>query len=175
MAHGRSRYGGLVPGTILAVAGTLGVVVEAAPLGLAAGSVPSPGLLACAVAAVAIRRPAAAAVLLVFALGLLRDLLTDVPPGAGALSLVLLSETLRAQSEMFRRRAFAIELVWVAACLLGMLALQYILVLLTLSQPPYLMGIVRQWALSVAVYPAVALALRWLAGIRWDTRPGSTA
>lgn len=156
----------IVRALLLGLIGAFAVGIEAAPLGLAPRAVPSPDLLACVVAAVAVRQPEAAPLLVVFALGAARDLVTDVPPGAGAASLVLLLEMLRARSATLMRRSLVTECVWVAGALLAMLFLQYFLVLLTLSQPPYLMEIIRQWALTAALYPVVAPVVRWGLGIR---------
>jgi rod shape-determining protein MreD len=155
---------------LLCILGPLAVAVEAAPLGLMPGAVPSPDLLACVVAAMALRRPRSAPLLLVWCLGLLRDLVTDVPPGAGALSLVLAAELLRRQGAAVGRRSLPVEWFRVAAVLLGMFALQYVLVLLSFAQPPYVMDMVRQWALTAALYPSAALVLRWVFGIRWQAR-----
>ncbi|MEO0823198.1 MAG: rod shape-determining protein MreD, partial [Pseudomonadota bacterium] len=142
------------------------VAVEAAPLGLAPGSVPSPDLLALTVAVMAVRRPDAVPTLLVFALGLMRDLLTDLPVGAGALGLVLLAEALKGESAAINRHSLLREWALVAAALFAMMAFQYILTLATLAQPPYIMAVVRQWALSVAAWPAVFALMRGLFGIR---------
>ena len=78
--------------TLLAL---LAIFLEATPMGLEATSRPSPDLLLCVVAYWSVRRPRSAPAVLVFSLGLVRDLLTDVPVGAGALSLMVISELLK--------------------------------------------------------------------------------
>ncbi|MEM6943565.1 MAG: hypothetical protein AAF565_07440, partial [Pseudomonadota bacterium] len=127
---------------------------------------PSPDLLALLVAVMAVRRPDSVAIPLICALGIMRDLLTDIPAGAGALGLIALSEALRTLSQPLSRGSLLREWIAVSAILFAMAAIQYILVLLTFSQPPYLLALARQWALTAAAWPLVFLLLRWLIGIR---------
>ena len=147
--------------------GLLAIFGEAAPLGHRAGAVPSPDLLFLVVAVFAIRQPGTGLMLLAFLLGLVRDLLTDAPVGAGALTLFAAAEALRALSPRLRSASFAAEFLAVAAALAASLAVQWLLVVLTLLQPPAPVLLMRQWALSVALYPAVALLLRWMFRIGW--------
>ena len=108
------------------------------------------------------RRPEAATLLAVFALGLARDLLTDTPVGIGALTLVAASEYLRLLSPVVARRGFAAEWAVAALFLALVLALQWLSVLLLLAHPPYLTDLGLQWMGSVALYPLLALVLRGL-------------
>jgi len=64
----------------LTLGGLGAILIEAAPAGVAALSLPSPDLLFCLVALWAVRAPKAAPILLLFALGLLRDFLPDLKP-----------------------------------------------------------------------------------------------
>jgi rod shape-determining protein MreD len=114
-----------------------------------------------------LRRPEAAGLLAVFALGLARDLLTDTPPGLGALSLVLASEYLKAMGPVLARWRFVAEWFIVVMALALALALQWLTVLLLLAHPPYLSDLGLQWLASVALYPVLALVLRWLFRIGW--------
>ena len=113
-AAGDRRLGLLRLGA-LTLAGLGAVLLEAAPAGIAPLSLPSPDLLFCLVAVWAVRAPEAAPILLVFALGLVRDFLTDLPPGLGALSLVAAGEALKARAGALARQPFAVEWLWVAA------------------------------------------------------------
>jgi rod shape-determining protein MreD len=155
-------------GTALMLAmGIAALFLEAAPLGLAADARPSPDLVFLVVAYWSLRRPEAAGLLAVFALGLARDLLTDTPPGLGALSLVLASEYLKAMGPVLARWRFVAEWFIVVMALALALALQWLTVLLLLAHPPYLSDLGLQWLASVALYPVLALVLRWLFRIGW--------
>ena len=158
----------LFGGALMLAMGMLAIFAEAAPMGLAADARPSPDIVFCIVACWSLRRPAAAALPVVFALGLARDLLTDVPTGIGALSLVLASEYLRLFSPLLARRNFATEWAAIALFLALSLALQWLTVLILLAHPPYLSDLGLQWALSIGIYPLVALLLRGLFGIGWQ-------
>jgi len=147
--------------------GLAAIYVEAAPLGLAADAWPSPDILFCVVAFWATRRPEVAALVPVFALGLVRDLLTDVPTGAGALGLVLVAEFLRSLSPRLARRGFVTEWLLLATLSGLMLGGQWALVLLLLAHPPYLIDLWYQWLGTMALYPVVALGFRWVLRIRW--------
>lgn len=152
---------------LLAVLGFLAIFVEAAPLGVGPQSTPSPDLLLCAVAAIAVRRPMSAPLLLVFALGLSRDLLTDLPVGLGALTLVLAVEALKRRSPALARRSFLIEWAVLAGYAFAILVAQWLAVYVTFVQPPFVFDLIRQWALTVAVYPGIVIAVRWIFGIGW--------
>ncbi|MEM8698966.1 MAG: rod shape-determining protein MreD, partial [Pseudomonadota bacterium] len=93
---------------MLACLGSLAVFLEAAPVDLSATGLLSPDLLLCVVAYWALRRPSATPLLLVFGLGLGRDLLTDAPLGAGALTLVLTAEILKQYRGWLRTRPFLV-------------------------------------------------------------------
>lgn len=153
------RPGALWRAGLLGLAGLAALVVEIAPISLSPYALPAPALVPLVVAAVALRRPEAAMVPVVLALGLTRDLVGDGPPGAGALALVLGSEALRRLSPGLARASFAREWATLGAVLFAMLALEYALVLAALAQPPYVMAVVRQGALSLAVWPLVRLPL----------------
>lgn len=142
--------------------GLAALFLEAAPMGLAADARPSPDLVFLVVAYWSVRRPEAAVLLAVFALGVTRDLLTDTPAGIGALSLVLAAEYLKAMAPVLARWRFIGEWVIVGMTLALTLALQWLTVLLLLAHPPYLSDLGLQWLASVALYPLLALVLRWL-------------
>ncbi len=147
--------------------GLVAIFIEAAPLGLSAGAYPSPDILFCVVAYWSIRRPEAAALIAVFALGLARDLMTDAPVGAGVLTLVFASEFLKALGPGLSRRSFATEWLLLATVLALVIMAQWLIVLILLAHPPYLTDLGYQWLATMALYPALALVLRWLFRIGW--------
>lgn len=146
------------------------IAVEAAPLGIAADAWPSPDLLFCIIAFWSLRRPVAVPLLAVFAMGLVRDLLTDTPVGAGALGLVLAAEALKAAARPLARRGVGAEWLAVAGTFATMLLFQWLMVLLTLAHPAYLVDLGRQWLVTLALYPALGLTFRWLFQVRAPVR-----
>lgn len=156
---------------LLLCLGILSIFVEAAPIGTGAQATPSPDLLFCIVAAIAVRRPASAPALIVLALGLMRDLLTDLPVGLGALALLLAAETLRARSGTLAHRSLLTEWSLVAAVFLAMLALQWLVLFITFVQPPYLFDLGRQWVATMLAYVPVVVTVRWVFGVGWRRVP----
>jgi rod shape-determining protein MreD len=157
-------------GLMLAL-GLIAIFIEAAPVGLSADAFPSPDILFCIVAYWSTRRPGAAGLLAIFALGLARDLLTDAPVGAGALTLVAASEFLKTIGPGLSRRNFATEWLLLASVLAVVLAFQWLVVLILLAHPPYLVDLVHQWLATMALYPVLALIFRWLFRISWRKIP----
>lgn len=161
---------------LLGAVGALAVAVEAAPLGLSPVALPSPDLLFCAVAHWAVRAPTATPVLLVYAIGLGRDLLTDQPVGLGALTLVLAAEAMKARAGALARQPFLAEWIWVAAVAATMAVVQWLVVAISLAQPPYASLLAQQYAATILIYPFVSLVLRWVLRVRERTpRDGGAA
>ena len=162
-------------GLLLALA-CLAAALEAAPLGLGPDAPPSPDLLFCLLAYWALRAPEAAPVLLVFGLGLARDLLTDQPVGLGALTLVFAVEALKARRGQLARQPFAVEWLWVGVAAAAMALAQWLGVTLSLARPPYLSLLSQQVGATLLAYPATALLLRWVVRVRRQrseaVRPG---
>lgn len=147
--------------------GLLAIYVEAAPLGIGPSAPPSPDLLLCVTVYWTARRPGSTPLLAVFALGLVRDLMTDVPTGAGALSLVLAAEGVRRVRHRLARSSFVLEWTALALAALGTATLLWFLVALTLTQPPYVAALFHQALYTMMAYPLVVLALRWVLRISW--------
>lgn len=147
---------------LLFTLGVLAIYIEMAPLGIGPGARPSPDLVLCVVAYWAIRRPGSTPALLVFALGLMRDLISDVPVGAGALSLVLAAEALKAWRRSLVRSGFIREWITVFCAALATAAMQWLLVLMTLAQPPFLDQLLNQCLYTAMAYPVIALFFRWV-------------
>jgi rod shape-determining protein MreD len=157
---------GILRMAMLALLSLLAVTIEVAPLGLSATALPGPDLLFCVVAVWALRRPRSTPLLLVFALGVMRDLATDLPAGLGALTLVAASEILRRRSATLARQPFPVEFLWVATLAAGMMLAQWLGVLISLARPPYLSLLLQQFTATLLVYPAVLLVCRWGLGLR---------
>lgn len=153
---------------VVSILGMLAIYIEAAPLGVPVGAPPSPDLLLCVVAYWSIRRPGSIPMVLVFALGLVRDLLTDIPVGAGVLSLLLISEAFKTWRRHLARSFFLTEWFWVAAASLAGTALVCLLMALTFAQPPYLMGLLDQCIYTAMIYPFLVLVLRWGLRVNWS-------
>lgn len=164
---GSLTYPRLIRLALLIGLSLLAIFTEAAPLGHTTEVLPSPDLLFLLVAHFSIRRPGSAPMLLIFALGLVRDLLTDVPVGIGALALVAASELCKSMHQSLKRSGFGSELLTIALCLAGVLFVQWLAVLLTFLQPPAIVTLLQQWAITIAIYPILALLLRWMFRIGW--------
>lgn len=145
----------------------IAIYAEAAPLGLGPTAPPSPDLLLCVLVYWSIRRPGSTPLIAVFALGLVRDFLTDTPLGAGALSLVLLTEVFKMQRHHLQRSSFLVEWMALAAGALAATALVWSLVILTLAQPPYLISLLHQCLYTAMAYPLLVVFLRWVLRITW--------
>jgi len=118
--------------------GVVAIYLEVSPLGLEALAPPSPDLLFCVLAVYAVRAPRAVPLLLVFGLGLMRDLLADLPAGVGALSLVIAVEAMKRTRLGAGRPSFVAEWARAAIVLALMLAGQWAAVLISFAQPPEL-------------------------------------
>lgn len=153
---------------LLCALGILAVYAEAAPLGLSATAQPSPDLLILVVGYWSLRRPGSAPMLAIFGLGLFRDLVTDLPVGAGALGLVLASEALKRNRATLSRLAFPLEWGAVAVAAGATILAQWLVVSVTLAPGPMTTDLLRQWLYTLAAYPFVSLVLRWGLGIRWQ-------
>jgi rod shape-determining protein MreD len=152
---------GLWRTALLFAVGLLAIYLEAAPLGVSPEAPPSPDLLLCVVVYWAAHGPASAPLIAVFMLGLVRDLLTDAPIGAGALALVLAAEAVKGVRRRLARGSFFLEWLALAGAALGTAALMWLLVLLTFAQPPYIADLFHQSLYTVMIYPLLAFTFRY--------------
>lgn len=152
---------------MMVLLGLLAISIETAPLGLGPGARPSPDLVLCVVCYWAIRRPDSTPLLAVFALGLVRDLVTDVPPGAGTLTLIIAAELLKGWRRSLARHNFVMEWLVVAGAALATVALQWLMVLLLLAQPAFVGQLFYQAVYTAMAYPIVAVFFRWVLRISW--------
>ncbi|MBY8975733.1 rod shape-determining protein MreD [Rhodobacteraceae bacterium NNCM2] len=159
---------------IFTALGLLAIFIEAAPAGIEATSLPSPDLLLCVVAFWVLRRPGSTPLLLVFALGLCRDLLTDAPLGAGTLGIVLAAQVLTERRNWIAAQPFVVEWMMVGLAIAFTLILQWVLVVVTLGHPPYLRLLLIMAGMTFFSYPVVAVVFRWLLGISWRKGDGLT-
>lgn len=153
--------------TVMLILGMVAIYIEAAPLGLGPTAPPSPDLLLCVVIYWSIRRPGSTPLPAIFALGLMRDFLTDVPVGAGTLTLVIASEIFKSYRRYFQRSNFLVEWISTGVAALASGAILWCLVIVTLSQPPYVMDLLHQCLYTAMVYPILVLIFRWVLRISW--------
>jgi rod shape-determining protein MreD len=154
------------------VLGMLAIYVEAAPLGTGPDAPPSPDLLLCVVFYWTVRRPGSTPMPAVFALGVVRDMLTDVPAGAGALALVLACEAVRQVRHRLARASFTLEWLALSAAALATASFIWLLTALTLTQPPYVIALFHQSLYTIMAYPLVVIAFRWGLRISWRKAAG---
>lgn len=157
----------LIRTALMVCLGLVAVFIEAAPLGVGPEAPPSPDLLLCVVFFWTARRPESAPLPAIFALGLVRDLMADLPTGAGALTLVLAAEAVRALRPRLARSSFMLEWAALGAAALCTAALLWLLIVLTLTQPPYVEALFHQSLYTAMAYPVLAIAARWGLGISW--------
>ncbi len=134
--------------------------VHLIPQSMEPGGMVGPDLLFCVTCAWMLRRPDHLPVLLVAAVFLLADLLTQRPPGLWAALMVAAGEGLRARALSGRPLAFLAEWGWIAALIMAMtLAKWAVLGMAMVAQLD-----LGQWLAVAAVtalgYPLVVGALR---------------
>lgn len=120
---------------VLIAFGWLAILIGLTPVNMRASAAPSPDILFCVAAFLAIRRSSATPPVLVLLLGLLRDLTGGGPTGLGALTLLAAVEYLRYRREWLLRSFFT-EIWAVAATIFVMAAAQLALLLLALTPSP---------------------------------------
>lgn len=144
---------------VLVAFGWLAILIGLTPVNMRASAAPSPDVLFCVAAFLAIRRPAATPPVLVLLLGLLRDLAGGGPAGLGALMLLAAVEYLRYRREWLLRSLFT-ELGGVAVTILAMVALQLGLLLLALTPSPPLEVLAEGVGTTFIAYLIVWLVFR---------------
>jgi rod shape-determining protein MreD len=171
------RAGRFAPGLETAAMLGLGlaaIYAELAPFSLAAERPPAPDLVYCLVAAWVVRRPAAAPLWAILALGLAGDLLLSRPLGLGALGLMLGAEALRSNAALVRGGPFAVE--WVAACAVFalMLAGLHLALQVAFLDGPGLWALGRYAGTTALAYPAAAALLTFGLGMRAPRRAAAS-
>lgn len=126
----------------------------------------APDMLFCVLAVWAVRRPGSTPALAVFALGLVRDLLSGAPVGAGALGLLVAIEGLRVARTPRAAEGLRGWLpVWgvVGAWAAAPSVLPWALLTVTFAPAPAFADIALRYAATVLTFPLAALALVWAA------------
>ncbi|WP_340108549.1 hypothetical protein [Pikeienuella sp. HZG-20] len=168
MAERASRPLILANMAVLISFGWLAILISLTPVDARASAAPTPDLLFCVAAFLAIRRPRATPAALILILGLARDLASGGPVGLGALALWGGVEFLR-----FRRdrliRSFVAEAGAVAFAIVAMTAAQLALLLLALTPSPPLEVLGIGALATFAAYFGVALIFRHIFRIRPET------
>ncbi|MDO5705023.1 MAG: rod shape-determining protein MreD [Paracoccus sp. (in: a-proteobacteria)] len=137
-------------------------------LPLSAGTVgwPGPDLGLCLTLAWVLRRPEQVPALLIAALFLIEDAMLYRPIGLWALIVLLGSEAARLREHRWREHPFMVEWLRVSI-LIGMMMLGYrIAQVLVLLPVPALGQVMLQYIATVAAYPLVVVAARWIVGLR---------
>ncbi|QIE54299.1 hypothetical protein G5B40_01865 [Pikeienuella piscinae] len=145
--------------------GWLAILVGLTPVDARASALPSPDLLFCVAAFLAIRRPDATPAILVITLGLVRDLISGGPVGLGALTLWAGVEYLRFHRDRLLRSPM-VEMGGVAATILSITVVQLGVLLLVLTPSPPLVVLGAGAFATLCAYGVVALVLRYLFRIR---------
>ncbi|MEM6441655.1 MAG: hypothetical protein AAF763_18415 [Pseudomonadota bacterium] len=150
---------------VFLAAGLAALLAQLAPI----SQIPSdwrPDLLWAVLAFFALRAPRAAPILLVALVLLTRDALSGAPPGAGALSLLLAFEALRAwaASRPARPSLFS-EGIAAAGLFAAALGLQWALLAITFAPAPDPDALARHLGATALALPAVAALLRWGLGL----------
>lgn len=125
-----------------------------------------PDMLVAFVFAWALRRPEYMPILSLAIILLLADLLLQRPPGLMALLLVLGTEYLKTQISGLREASFVGEWLAVGMVLVGITALNRLILVLLAVQPPALGLSLIQMVLTVAIYPLVVLITQSVMGVR---------
>jgi rod shape-determining protein MreD len=146
----------------------LGVVaVEAALIPLGPGStLVAPDLLYGLTVAWVIRRPAAAPLWAVVALGLFADVMLSRPLGLGALALVLASEWFRLRARRFHGSPFVLEWLAASVAFAAMLAGIEIALALVFADRPGFAAMLRYAITTALAYPLIVLGLAWCLNLR---------
>lgn len=127
---------------------------------------PGPDLGLCLVFAWVLRRPDQVPALLIVVLFLIEDILLMRPIGLWAAIVLAGTEAARAREGRWRDQPFMVEWLRVSV-LMGVMMLGYRVVqILFLLPVPVLGMVILQYLATVAAYPPVVLAARWLVGLR---------
>lgn len=116
----------------------------------------------------AVRWPWSTPPLLVFALGLLHDLLRDGPVGAELFALLAVVEATRFAAERRPPTLFVAEWLRFAAAAAAFEGIVLLLMAVTYADSAPLALVLQRLAIAIALYPVVAIALRRLSGAQVD-------
>lgn len=151
---------------MLLLVGFICILVLAVPLTPGVPSWPMPDLLIALCCYWVLRRPGSAPVIAIFVLGLTADLLLMRPVGLGALTLVLVTEVLRAQIRHLREVPFVLEWLMVGSLMAAGVIVQVVLMWISLGTLPMLAELAQYAGVTILSYPVVALICGGLLGLR---------
>ncbi|MCF3973730.1 rod shape-determining protein MreD [Paracoccus sp. EGI L200073] len=136
------------------------------PLTIGLPGWPGPDLGLCLTFAWVLRRPDQLAAPVIALIFLAEDILLLRPPGLWAAIVLLGTEAARLREARWRDQPFMVEWLRVAI-LIGAMMLGYrVVLLLSMSPIPALGQVLLQYIATVAAYPLVVFAARWLIGLR---------
>ena len=118
-----------------------------------------------------LRRPDQLPALLVVVLVLVEDVMLLRPPGLWSLFVLIGSEAARRREARWRDLPFMVEWLRVSILIAAMMLGYRVVQMLFLLPVPALGQVMLHLIATVASYPLVVLAARWLAGLRhatWD-------
>ncbi|MBB5516728.1 rod shape-determining protein MreD [Rubricella aquisinus] len=142
---------------VLTTLAALLLAVSLMPLRPATSGFAVPDLVLCLACAWALRHPQSAPMILMFAIGLIADLMLGRPVGLGALTLLLITEVLRRQPAGV---PFLLEWVFVSLLiLLGSLAQLGVLMITFAARPDTMMVLINA-VVTALCYPLLAGAVR---------------
>lgn len=150
---------------------TLFYLVRILPLDFAPGGWPGPDLLLALTFAWVLRRPDYVPAVLIAAVFLLDDLLSQRPPGLWAALVLLGSEFLRGRIALLRGRPFLAEWAMVAGVMAALMAVQHAVLTLVLVPQATLTEEVARLLATLLVYPPVA----GLSRLAFDRAPDAEA
>lgn len=150
----------------------MALLIALSPMGLAPRAFPMPDLVYVVLATWLVRRPDAAPLLMVFAIGVVSDLMRGAPLGIGTLCLLGIAELLRHLSPQIRRGPFVTECLLVMGLFTLKTGIECLALWLTFSPRPQAGQLVLYIAGTALLYPPVCLALTALFRLR-TRRPES--
>lgn len=148
----------------LVVCITFGRLLPISPA--SSGALPGPDILVALTCAWVLRRPSYVPAVFLVVLFLFVDLMSQMPPGLGALTILVGTEFLRARFWLLRELPFPAEWAFVAATIVAMAALEHVLLaFLIADRPPLGLQLVRG-LFTAAIYPLVVVVTAHVFGIR---------
>lgn len=137
---------------------------------------PGPDLLLCLTLAWVVRRPEQVPAPIVAAMFLIENLLLSRPIGLWAAIVLMTTEMVRQNDQRWRDQPFLLEWLRIGLLVLGSVMLDRLVQVAffvpeTLAPRSPLGQVLMNVIATVAAYPAVVLAARWLVGLR-RPRPG---
>lgn len=157
-------------GLLMSLVAIVGLLVTLSPVAPGGGGIPMPDLVFAIACVWALRRPTGAPLLILFALGLMSDLLTGRPVGLGTLTLLIVTEVLRGQTRTLRDLSLVVEWLVVALLLIASIIVQHLLLWITLAPAPRLSDVLAAGAVTMICYPAVVAVARYGLGLRYPRR-----